>query len=159
MKERLNCGAGKSYLPDYWNIDIRQNVGADQIADIRTVEFPPESFREIKCCDVIAHVKYVEARQVLRKCYVWLKPNGALWIHTPNLRYLATVLSQSDNEECLRWMYGSSGEGTTNYSENLIRWAYSKESLTKILTEIGFMVAHVEQTCNGFGLHVMAIKK
>jgi predicted SAM-dependent methyltransferase len=159
MKDRLNLGSGKSYLPDCVNVDVRLNVGADIVADIRTVEFPPESFSEILCSDVLAHIKYVEARQVLRKCYGWLKPNGALWIHTPNLRFLAGILSHSDNEECLRWMYGSSGEGTTNYEENLIRWAYSAESLTRILTDIGFTVASVKSTCHGFGLHVIAIKK
>ncbi len=159
MKNKLNIGSGKTYLSDAWNIDIRPNVGADQIADIRTVEFPNESFIEIKCRDVIAHIKPVEAKQVLRKCFNWLKPNGALDIHTPNLRFLASILSQSDNQECLIWMYGSGGEGTTNYEENLIRWAYSAESLTKILTDIGFSIMDKKVTCNGFGLYILAVKR
>jgi predicted SAM-dependent methyltransferase len=158
-KTKLNIGSGKSYLPTYWNIDIRENCHPDQIADMRTVEFPSESFREIMLRDCITHIKRSEAPQVLRNCFRWLKPNGILDVHAPNLRYLASLLSMRDNDVALEWLYGSRGEGSTDYEENVIRWSYSVDSLTKILSEIGFTILSVNPTCNGFGFQVIAVKK
>jgi predicted SAM-dependent methyltransferase len=158
-KDKLNLCSGKTYLPSYWNVDVRSNCKTDQTADMRTVEFPSESFREIILHDCIDHVKRSEAPQVLKKCFGWLKPNGILDIHTPNLRFIASILSNRDNDSALEWLYGSIGEGTTDYEENLIRWSYSVDSLTKILIDIGFTILGVNSTCNGFGFRVIAIKK
>ncbi len=164
MKDRLNVGSGKStilnpeYRNRYWNVDIRQYDGVDEIADIRTIEYPAESFMEILASDVLDHVTFTEVKPILRKFFKWLKPKGILHIHTPNLRFLAGILAQKDNHEALKWLYGTDGEGSTNYDSNVIRWCYSKESLTALLEAQGFQVLATSTDCLGFGLKILAVK-
>jgi hypothetical protein len=163
-KDRLNIGSGKSTVlyPEnrakYWNVDVRKYEGTDQIADMRIVQFPAESFIEILASDVIDHVTYTEAKPILRKFYQWLKPNGTLRIHTPNLRFLAQTLAQKDNHEAIKWLYGTDGEGSTNYESNCIRWCYSKQSLTQLLEAQGFKILSSSIDCLGFGLNIVAVK-
>ena len=158
-KTKLNVGSGKTYLPNYWNLEINRRFQADEYADYRTTDYPNESFTDILCMDTLDHVSFIEAKQALQKFYRWLKPNGTLRIHTPNLRTLAAVLSVTDNEEALMWLYGTTGEGSTNYENNFIRWAYSKESLSKLLKAQGFQIVSANEDCKGFGLAVVAIKR
>jgi hypothetical protein len=55
-------------------------------------------------------------------------------------------------------MYGTDGEGTTNYPENNIKWNYSPESLSSVLENIGFTIIHRVATCNGYGFQITAAK-
>ncbi len=158
MKERLNLGSGKNPISDYWNVDLRANVGADEVADIRKIDYPPESFVEILASDVISHINPIEAKQLLRNCYRWLKPHGIIVIHTPNLRFLASILTERDEVEALKWMYGTAGDGTTNYPENHIQWNYSTDALSTILENIGFTIIQTVVTCNGYGFQTTAAK-
>ena len=159
MKDKLNIGSGKSYLPDYWNLEVNRKFRADEYNDYRNAEYPDCSFTDILCSDTLDHVPLVDAKRVLRCFHRWLKPNGTLRIHTPNLRYLARLLSTVDNEEALMWLYGTNGEGSTNYDSNIIRWAYTRESLTKTLEALGFGILSAATDCGGFGLAVVAVKR
>lgn len=158
-------GSGKSTVnsqfirENYHNVDIRQYEGTDQIGDMRGLDFCEGEFEEILCNDCIDHITFVEAKVMLRKMASWLKTNGVLRIHTPNLRNLARHLAMGDDYESLRWLYGSDGEGSTAYASNIIRWAYSKESLTKMVEAQGLTVIECVDDCEGFGFHLVAVKK
>jgi len=159
LKNKLNLGSGKTPLIGYINVDIRSDTPAvDIVDDVRNLVFDDETFIEILASDVIDHIYPPETRKLLRNCYRWLKPDGILRIHTPNLRFLAQKLAQQDNHEALKWLYGSDGEGSTFYPENTIRWCYSRESLRLILTSIGFTILESYVDCGGFGLSVIAKK-
>jgi len=123
------------------------------------LKWKPETFEEILAQDVIDHVSYINCKRLLRRCYRWLKPNGTLELHTPNLRHIATILSKKDHHEATMWLYGSDGEGNTSYPENVIRWCFSKSSLSKILEAIGFTIVYSGTDCGGLGLRIIAIKK
>jgi len=163
-KTRLNLGSGKSTVqfPDfrktYFNVDVKQWDGTDLVFDMRDLEFEPETFTEILVSDCLDHVNFTEAKVLLRKIVSWLKPNGLLRIHTPNLRFLASVLSDRDNHEVLKWLYGSDGEGSTNYSSNLIRWCYSKESLSYLVKVQGLTITDIHEDCGGFAFVLVAKK-
>ncbi len=163
-KDKLNIGSGKSTIlyPElqntHWNVDVRVYPGVDEVCDIRKTEYKNEVFTEILCSDVLDHFTFVEAKRLIRKMHGWLKPDGLLRIHTPNLRFLARKLSVDDNHEALKWLYATDGEGSTCYDSNLIRWAYSRESLSELLTANGFLIVSCSEDCLGYGLVVIAKK-
>jgi predicted SAM-dependent methyltransferase len=164
LKTRLCLGCGLTPDASYYNVDIRASKDVDLVCDIRTLEFPPERFIEILAKDVLEHISFVEAKKLMRKCYGWLQPHGALIIHFQDMRFCALEIAKSrvgDEEythEVLRWIYGSPGEGETDYLHGWHRWGYTKESLCKILKDIGFKIVYTEVTCNGLGLLVIAGK-
>lgn len=163
-KTKLNIGSGKSTIlyPDlrvsHFNIDVREYEGVDLLADMRLIEFPEETFDEILFKDCLDHVTFVEGKAMLRKISGWLKKGGILQIHTPNLRFLAGVLSQRDDHEAIKWLYGTDGEGSTFYGSNVIRWCYSKEALRKYLELNGLKIVDIVEDCGGFGLSATAMK-
>lgn len=159
MKEKLNLGSGKNYQNGWLNIDIHKKFKPDLVKDIRDLEFPDNTFKEILAKDVIDHITFIEAKKLLRKIYKWLKPNGSLMIHTPNLRTLARILAVEDDLEALKFLYGTTGEGTTHYWSNTIRWCYSKQQLVKTLTVLGFKILEVVDTCSEFCFLITATKE
>lgn len=159
MKDKLNCGSGKSYLAGYHNIDIRPNCGADEVVNLAEANYPPESFVEIICSDVLIYFDPVTVKMILRNCLRWLKPNGVLTVSQPNLRTLAEILSKRDDQEALEWLYGTAGVGTTNYAENHIRWAYSMNGMATLLEDIGFTILTGIRTCYGLGFKIDAAKR
>jgi len=159
----LNLGSGKNFIESAWNCDINPDFKPDLVADMSALDFPAESFREVLAKDCIDHISHAQTKALLRKIFVWLKPNGTLTVHTPNLTRLTELIHKfpesNDGKEALRWLYGSTGEGTTAYWSNIIRWCYSPESLREILTGIGFMVLPVTFDCNGFAFTLVAVKR
>ena len=164
-KTRLNLGSGKSTVQypklreTHLNVDVRAWEGTDLVCDMRDLVFEPEVFEEVLLSDCLDHINFTEAKVMLRKIAEWLKPDGLLRIHTPNLRFLASVLSDRDNHEALKWLYGTDGEGSTNYDSNVIRWCYSKESLKYLVEVQGLTVTEVRDDCGGFAFVLVAIKK
>lgn len=158
MKDKLNIGSGKDYRKGWLNLEVNSVFKHDLCIDIREARFKENRFIEIYAKDVIDHMSLVDARRVMQDIYRWLKPNGALTIHTPNLKFLALRASQGD-EEALKWMYGSRGEGSTSYWSNTIRWCYSNQTLRSLLENAGFIVMSMETTCSNFGLLATATKR
>jgi len=126
---------------------------------MRFLSFDPASFEEILCSDCLDHVSFVEGKMMLRKMASWLKPNGVLRIHTPNLRNLAFALANTDDHEALKWLYGTDGEGSTNYASNVIRWCYSKEALKALVEVHGLTVIECSDDCQGYAFRLVAVKK
>ena len=163
-KTRINLGSGKSTVlypslkESHFNVDVRAYEGTDLIADMRSLEFNDETFEDILISDCLDHVTYFEAKILLRKFSQWLKSKGTLQIHTPNLRFLAVALSQGDYHEELKWLYGTDGEGSTNYDSNVIRWCYSKEELKRLVELNGLKIINLGEDCGGFAFRLIAQK-
>lgn len=163
-KQKLNLGCGRDAKQDYLNVDLRKFEGVDIVADVRELKFSPNMFTEILAKDIIEHMSFEDAKKLLRNCLGWLKQKGILILHTQNMQYLASNLASGGDYssdfhlEVLKWVYGSSGEGDTNYLHGFHRWGYSEKSLTKLLRDIGFQIAEAEIDCQGFGLYVVAFK-
>ena len=163
-KVKLNLGSGKNYLPDYLNVDVAdivwqgQTHKPDLLADMCDLEFPENTFTEVKAHDCLDHIEYVECKALIHKIFKWLKPNGILNIHLPNLRFLAGILALQDMHHALLWLYGHDGEENF-YPSNKIRWSYSKESMTALLKAAGFIIADIGEDCGGFAFHMIAVKR
>lgn len=165
-KLRLNLGSGKSspYHQDYLNVDIAETfregqiIKPDLLCDMTKLEFPPETFTEVKAHDCLDHIEYIDCLALIRRIYDWLKPNGIFDIHLPNLRVLAAILAVKENHHALLWCYGT--DGTENYyPTNKIRWSYSKEAMIKILQNAGFVLINLNDTCDGFAYRLIVVKR
>jgi len=158
-------GCGEDYRPGYLNMDAFPYKGVDLVADFMTHNFPENTFDEILAKDILEHVYYADAKRMIRRCLRWLKPGGVLVIHTTNTPYIAGQLASGGDYtddfhlELLKWMYGTTpaGEDTSPYRCHY--WGYSRESLSKIMEQIGYRVVDASITCNGFGLLVIGEKR
>jgi len=165
-KLKLNLGSGKSKPTheDYLNVDIAeitwqgQTFTPDLKMDMCDLDFSNDTFTEVKAHDCLDHIEYVECKALIHKIFKWLKPNGILNIHLPNLRYLAGILAYRDMHHALVWLYGHDGE-ENYYPSNKIRWSYSKESMTALLKAAGFIIADIGEDCGGFAFHLVAVKR
>lgn len=165
-KLKCNLGSGKSapYHQDYLNVDIAETlrdgqiIKPDLLCDMRELEFPNETFMEVKAHDCLDHIEYFECLPLIRHIYEWLKPSGILDIHLPNLRTLAGVLAVKDLHHAEIWIFGT--DGCENYyPTNKIRWSYSKEAMIKILGHAGFTIINVNDDCEGYAFHMIAVKR
>lgn len=161
-RERLNLGSGKTYKKEFWNVDINPKFNPDLVCDMMELECQKDLFIEVLMHDVLDHVTFHEAHVLLRRVLGWLKKDGILSVHTPNLDFLVEVLYKSTDKElrheAIKWLYSTDGMGTTDYKSNSIRWCYNKKSLTELLEGVGFKILHSDINCDGFGLTVIAQK-
>jgi len=163
-KTKLNIGSGKGYDPAYLNVDVSDTFGEgrkftpDLFCDMTLLEFPVDSFTEVKAFDCLDHIEYVDCLNLVPRIFKWLKPNGILDVHLPNLRTLSGVLSVKDTHHALVWLYGTDGEENF-YASNKIRWSYSKEAMLHILEKTGFQVIHASDDCGGYAFRMMGVKR
>jgi predicted SAM-dependent methyltransferase len=154
---RLNVGSGKDYREGYCNLEPHEMFKADMRMDIREAEFDENSLEEILAQDVIDHVTFVECKVLVSNFYKWLKPNGLLNIHLPNFLNISKWAAEG-NHEAMTWIYGTDGKRAF-YDTNLIRWSYTPESLKELLEWAGFIVFQYMDTCDGYGMRMMATKR
>ena len=160
MRKRLNVGSGKDYRDpkEGWiNLEPHEQFKADMRMDIRDAEFEENSLDEILAQDVIDHVSFMECKELMKKFYKWLKPNGVLNIHLPNFTNISKW-AREGNHEAMTWIYGTDGQ-RANYSTNYIRWSYTPETLKTLLEWAGFIVYAYNDTCSGYGQRQMATKR
>lgn len=157
-RTKLNVGSGKDYREGWVNVDMHPKFNPDVLGDIQKISFEDESFDEILAQDVIDHVTFHDCRKLIRKFHRWLKPGGTLNIHTPNLEQIGILAARGDHE-ALKWLYGTDGEGSTNYETNIIRWCYSRRSLKDLLEPFKFKIVESKLDCIGYGIRFIAKKE
>jgi len=159
MSKKLNVGSGKDYREgeEWINLEPNEIFKSDMRIDIREAEFEENSLDEILAQDVIDHVTFVECKGLMLNFYKWLKPNGLLNIHLPNFTNISKWAAEG-NHEAMTWVYGSDGKRAF-YSTNIIRWSYTRKSLEEMLRWAGFIVFQYSDTCNGYGMRVLATKR
>ncbi len=157
-RTKLNVGSGKDYRRGWVNVDNHQQWNPDILGDIRKISFEDGSFDEILAQDVIDHITFHDCRKLIRKFHRWLKPGGLLNIHTPNLEQIGILAARGDHE-ALKWLYGSDGDGLSNYETNIIRWCYSRKSLKDLLEPFNFRIVASKTDCLGYGIRFIAKKE
>ena len=87
---KLHLGYQEKYLKGYINIDLPpedhtvQEVRADKFADVRELEYEPESISEIRSHHLLEHFSRQEALMLLAEWHKWLIPGGLLVVETPD---------------------------------------------------------------------------
>ncbi|MBL6739578.1 MAG: methyltransferase domain-containing protein [Synechococcus sp. BS301-5m-G54] len=152
---RLNLGCGDKILPGYINIDTvsaRKEKKPDIVADIRDLRNIKTSIAdEILAVHVIEHFYYWEVIPLLTSWKRILKPGGKIILECPNLLYACKMLlenpgkasSADQNGQMSMWpLYGD-----PSWKDPLMchKWAYTPDSLIKVVASAGFINAKQEK--------------
>ena len=132
---KLHLGCGTKHLEGYTNIDIRYLPGVDEVNNIRFLRnYKNNSVDEIYACHVLEHFGRWEYKDVLKRWFELLKPNGKLRLAVPNFESICKYYSKTnDLQSVIGLLYGGQ-----DYDENYHYITFDKPSLTRILTETGF---------------------
>ncbi|MFX1573290.1 MAG: methyltransferase domain-containing protein [Promethearchaeota archaeon] len=132
---KLNIGCGKKFEPDYYNIDLYDNLVSDKIMSAFDLEISNNSSEEIKAIHLIEHLGFYQSIYALSEFFRVLEPNGKLILETPDLEkafraYLGSNYEQK--KDILRWIYGLPHEGLEH------KFCFPPKLLKEILEKIGF---------------------
>ena len=107
MLKKLHLGCGKVRIPGYVNVDIQPGPAVDVVADVRKLDFEPESFDVIYSCAVIEHFGRREWRGLLAHWASFLKPGGLFRISTCDFEAaIARYREKANIEELLGLLIG-----------------------------------------------------
>ncbi len=140
---KLHLGCGDKYMEGYVNVDYPQSehsvmkVKADLYSDMMDLSYPDNSVDEIRSHHLFEHFNRAQALKLLLRWRRWLKPNGLLWIETPDFgacaRAYVFALSQRRKFQLWRHILGSQEAKWANHYDY---WDKSKGNL--VLKKLGF---------------------
>ena|SRR5271166_6485531 len=149
MKYHLGCGS--QYLPGYLNVDfpsthhnVNHDVVADLYTDIMTMSY--DDCEEIRSHHFFEHFNYFDTMVLLFKWTNSFNMGGKLIIDLPDLEELCKAYLAADSQTkflVARYMYGSH-EADWAYHIN----GWSKDTLTFILNELGYVIDNIEKYGN-----------
>jgi len=152
---KLNIGCGKSYDPEYYNIDLYDNVLADEEMSILNLKFDENSVDEIKSIHVIEHLTYFEVIYAFSEIFRVLKQNGKLIIETPNLNKSCQDFIDSNEKQkkiVLGWLYGVPDKGLQH------KLCFPKDLLLELLENVGFMKISIKNFYNQENIPTMRVE-
>lgn len=132
---KLNVGSGRRYEPDYYNIDLYEDILADQQMSAINLSFADNSCEEVKAIQLIEHISFFETFYVLSEFFRVLQSGGVLIIETPDIeKAFQSYLNgnQEKQKEVLGWIFGIPHEGLQH------KICYPLELLAEMLYKIGF---------------------
>lgn len=134
---KLHLGCGRIHLPGFVNIDSQYFPGIDDVCDIRYLpkrRYPPESSELIYASHVLEHFNRWEYKEVLRRWFEILQPQGILRLAVPNFAMLAKwYLEHGDLDEIIGPLHGSQdGPGNFHY------YCWDFATLSRELKSVGF---------------------
>lgn len=146
MKYHLGCGS--QYFEGYCNVDfppenhnVNHNVKVDLYADIVSMSY--ENCEEIRSHHFFEHNNYYDSMVLLYKWTNALIVGGKLVIDVPDLEELCKAYLAADTKTkflVVRYLCGSH-EG--KWAMHINGW--SKDTLTYILQELGYIIEDVEK--------------
>ena len=134
---KVNLGCGEKPLPDYINVDFRELMDVDIVADARRLPFADESLAEIASFHLVEHFrKYHLSNVVLPYWYRLLRRGGIVRIVCPNWSAMIERLNDGrmSLEEFRLLTFGAQDyEGDDHFA------MYTPETLSEILRTVGFV--------------------
>ncbi|MFX1387666.1 MAG: hypothetical protein ACFE9M_10665 [Promethearchaeota archaeon] len=132
---KLNIGCGKKFDPDYYNIDLYDNLVADKKMSALNLKFEDNSCQEVKAIHLIEHLGFYQSIYSLSEFFRVLEPKGSLILETPDLeRAFRTYLDSNyeQKKDVLSWIYGLPHQGLQH------KFCFPPQLLIEILEKIGF---------------------
>jgi hypothetical protein len=137
-KCKLHLGCGTRRPPGYINIDIRDDVEPDVVANVHDLsDF--NGVDEIYFCHGLEHIPRPEIDMVLQEWYRVLIPGGVLRLSVPDFAVLARLYI---HEGVLLERLLGPLHGGQNYEGNLHYCSYDYETLALCLSRNGFIDIH-----------------
>lgn len=89
---RLEIGSGNRPLPGYEHLDIDPKCPeVDYVSSMEIVPVEDNAFDEIVSIHSIEHISWRSGAKALKEWHRVLKPDGRLYVATPNLRWIAQM--------------------------------------------------------------------
>jgi predicted SAM-dependent methyltransferase len=169
--KKLNLGCGAKTIQGYENVDVYKASYIDAVYDLCEIPYNDSTISEIHSEHALEHVGYELGKKAIKEWFRVLKPGGILDLKIPDIEACASAYLRTTNNEMVNgfpaklWylytIYGIQKSQAGEADEfQCHRWGYSKESISALLTEVGFRnisVIHYD----GWGtlsLHVTARK-
>jgi predicted SAM-dependent methyltransferase len=132
---KLHLGCGTKHLEGYTNIDIRYLPGVDEVNNIRFLRnYKENTVDEIYACHVLEHFGRWEYKDVLKRWFEILKPEGKLRLAVPNFSAICSYYIKTGNlEPIMGLLYGGQ-----DYDENYHYVTFDFNSLSNDLRSIGY---------------------
>jgi len=132
---KLHLGSASKHIEGYLNIDIREMDGVDIVDDVKTLnKISNNSVDVIYVSHVLEHFGRWEYKDVLRRWFEILKPNGILRIAVPDFESVVKLyLKTKDLNLVMGMLYGGQ-----NYGENYHYCTFDFNLIKKELTDVGF---------------------
>ncbi len=133
----LNLGCGYVRFDDCINIDCRKECNPDLVLDIKKLPYESDSIDGIYCLDALEHIPRNLVLETLKSWHKILKSGSFLILRLPNIKTIAQKYldNKIDCNEFSRLMYG---EQEGNDPPNFHKSGFDRETLTKLLENIGF---------------------
>jgi predicted SAM-dependent methyltransferase len=132
---KLHLGCGDKHIDGYVNIDIRYLPGVDEVNNVaRLRNYKNDSVSVIYASHVLEHFTRWQYKDVLKRWFDLLEPNGILRIGVPDFEAIANYyLKTKDLRIVSGMLYGGQ-----DYDENNHFWPYDFNTLQSELIQIGF---------------------
>jgi len=150
-KIKLHLGCGRQYLHGYVNIDyslsehtVQDFSVADVFGDITQITCLPDTIDEIRLHHVFEHFNRPTALALLCAWYMWLKPQGLIYIEVPDFLTSAKMMfdnqySYIQKQVILRHVFGSHEASWALHCDG-----WYEEKFRHILNFIGYEIISVE---------------
>jgi len=132
---KLHLGCGNKKIPGFINIDSRQEVNPDLIEDVSSLEsITSNSVELIYACHVLEHFNRFKYKEVLKRWFDVLQPNGILRISVPDVEKVFEHYSKFKDLTVLKGFLW----GGQTYNENFHYIGFDFKTLSNDLLELGF---------------------
>jgi predicted SAM-dependent methyltransferase len=149
---RLHLGCGEVYLPGYVNVDfpphahtVQSEAVVDLYADLKSLQYPPESVAEIRLHHVFEHFTRGTAIGLVIGWYGWLVEGGSLTIETPDFERMVKAFRRAKTAKgrglALRHIFGSH---EADWAVHCDGWY--PEKFERVLSALGYCDLQVEQS-------------
>lgn len=131
----LHLGCGNKHIDGFINIDARDDVGADEVDDVKLLtKYENNSVDIIYASHILEHITRIEYTSVLSRWYDTLKVGGTLRIAVPDIEQ---VFKHYQEHKDLRMLRGFLWGGQT-YGFNYHYCGWDFNTLKEDLKNVGF---------------------
>ncbi|MGB7533072.1 MAG: radical SAM protein [Halobacteriota archaeon] len=159
----VEVGTGNSPQPGYIHCDICPLKCVEYVCNAWAIPFKSESVDEIYSRHMLEHLTYKQAKRTLKHWLCVLKVGGHIDINVPDLEkhieqlykdgYSQYVKNATNKEHAMAGFYG-----WQNSEHDIHKWGYTFETLSKLLSEIGYSnIRRIEDTSNAGHLNLRII--
>ncbi|HPE06192.1 MAG TPA: methyltransferase domain-containing protein [Smithellaceae bacterium] len=135
----LHLGCGKKFIPGFIHIDARKFNHSDYVCQLDDLSiFKSDSVDLIYASHVLEHFKRYECKTALREWHRVLRPGGTLRLAVPDFEAIVKIYQEKKDVELLiGLLYGGQ-----DYQYNYHHIVFDFESLSKLLSSVGFVNIH-----------------
>lgn len=150
---KLNLGSGDKHVAGYLSVDLREDCGANVVADVRFLPYDDGSVEAIIAHDLLEHFSKFETEPLLTEWHRVLCSGGEISIRCPNMHVLAVQIAGSHdrpgaglddfiNNVMGGHRYGPNGAWDTHH------WNFTPTTLRLALEKAGFTVESLDEATN-----------